>query len=247
MLKTITRRRSRLTAAALGAVAATSLALAPVASAAPGQTSSTGLACGGLVTCGPFAASAFPAGPATNSVASAAVGTLLTTGVINTTANAGGATASVADLNVRLSALRSLTATAVSSQCTVNSTSGAVSGSTSIVNGTVTVLTGTPITLATSPAPNSTVSVAGLATITLNRQTTAPDGTLTVDAIYVQLLNSTQTITVASSVCGPRVLPIPVVAPAVAVGGAAVAVVGLPALGMFLYRRRPTSTRQSRA
>ena len=40
-----------------------------------------------------------------------------------------------------------------------------------------------------------------IATLTLNRQTTAPDGTLTVDAIYVSLLNSTQTLTIGTSVC----------------------------------------------
>ncbi len=247
MFTTITRRRSRVATAALGVVAAVSLAFAPAASAAAGQNSSSGLRCAGLVKCGPFAASAFPGGPATDTAASANVTGLVTTGVLNTTANKGGATASVADVSAVLSGISTLTATAVSSQCTVNSKTGAISGSSSIANGSITAL-GTPITLAVTPGANTTVTFLdpAIASIILNRQVTAPDGTLTVDAIFITLLNS-QTITVATSVCGPRAMGIPVIAPAFAVGTVGAAAVGLPVLGFFLYRRRQTSADIARA
>jgi len=193
------------------------------------------------------AGTAFPASRAINTLASVIAAGLATTGLVNTTANKGGATASVANVNVLLSGISTLSATTVSSQCTVNQKTGAISGSSSILNGSVSVLGSNPITLATAPAPNSTVSVPGIATITLNRQRTAADGTLTVDAIFVSLLGSTQTITIASSMCGPPALGIPVIAPAFAVGTVGAAAVGLPVLGFFLYRRRQTSADIARA
>ncbi len=241
---TTTARRGRLVVAALGFVAAASVALAPAASAAPGQTSSSGLTCGGVVTCGPFAASASPGGPASNTVAAANVAGLIGTGVINTTATAGGASASVANVNATLLTNvvgnTTLTASAVSSSCTVNPNTGAVTGTSSITNGAVNLPLLPPITLAAAAAPNTTVSVPGVATITLNRQTTAPDGTLTVDAIYVALLGGRlgQNITIASSTCGAAVLAVPMVAPAVAVGGGLAAALAVPVLGVAFYRRR---------
>jgi len=99
-----------------------------------------------------------------------------------------------------------------------------------------------------TPGANTTVTFLdpAIASIILNRQVTAPDGTLTVDAIFITLLNS-QTITVATSVCGPRAMGIPVIAPAFAVGTVGAAAVGLPVLGFFLYRRRQTSADIARA
>jgi len=247
MFTTITRRRSRLATAAMGVVAAVSLAFAPAASAAAGQNSSSGLRCTGIVRCGPFAASAFPGGPATDTALSARAGNLLTTGAIRTTANISGASATVASLRVQLAPLTTVTAGVVSSSCTVNGTTGAITGTSSIANGNVNLPVLAAITLDAAAAPNTIVAVPGVANITLNRQTTAPDGTLTVDAIFVSLLGSTQTITVATSVCGPRAMGIPVIAPAFAVGTVGAAAVGLPVLGFFLYRRRPTSADIARA
>ena len=67
------------------------------------------------------------------------------------------------------------------------------------------------IALAANAAPNTTVNVPGVATITLNRQITAADGTLTVDAIYVNLLSGTQTLTIGTSTCNAAsVAPVPV-------------------------------------
>ncbi len=95
------------------------------------------------------------------------------------------------------------------------------------------------IALDASPAPNTGVSVPGVAEITLNRQTTGTDGSLTVDAIYIDILNGTQTITIATSHCHPEVLVIPVRAPQFATGAG---VLGLLALGFVLYRRRQNAT-----
>ncbi len=103
-----------------------------------------------------------------------------------------------------------LTATAVTSSCSFDPNTATVSGTSGIVNGDVSTL-GLPIRLASNAAPNTTVTVPGVATITLNRQTTAGDGTLTVDAVYVQLANSAQTLTLGTSVCNAASLaPVPV-------------------------------------
>lgn len=237
-MRTITKRGAKLVAV-LGTAVAVSASVAAPASAAAGDTSGTGLRCTGLVACGPFAVSRFPAGPFTNSLASAAVGSLLTTGVISTTANAGGATASVANLSANLATLTTLTATTVSSQCTVDPNTGTVSGSSSIVGGAVTVA-GVPITLATAPAANTAVTVPGVASLILNRQVVNPaTGQLTVDAIYISLLPGTpgaQIIRVATSSCTPKpVVGTPVIAPAFAAGAG---VLGLLVFGMYVVRRR---------
>ncbi len=215
------------------------------ASASPGRhNSSEGIRAIGLINAGPFAASNFPDGPSTNTTVSASVPTLLTTGVINTAAGASTASASVANLAVTLTPLAALTATAVSSQCSYVGTT--LSGSSSIAGGTVKVGGVTVATLATNPAPNTTVvGLTGVATVVLNRQVTNADGSLTVDAIYITLLNG-QTIVVASSTCQPQVLVIPVIAP-VAAGVALPGALGLAVLGVFMYRRRHTNPDLARA
>lgn len=237
-----TRRRARLaTVAGLAAVIA--VAFAVPASAAAGNTSSYGVKCAGLVTCGPFAQSAYPAGPASNTLASVNVAGLITTGLINTAATSSGASSSVATVNAPLATGSTLTADAVSSQCSVNPTTGGVSGSSSITNGSISVLGSQPITLATSPAPNTTVAgLTGIATVILNRQTTAQDGTLTVDAIYIQLLNG-QEITIASSSCTPgQGNTVPMASGAgLALGGG---LLGMLVLG-YAFRRRSSLARQA--
>lgn len=234
-----TRRSLRVTAvmslASMGVIAA-----AGPASAAPGSTSSSALNTGGVITAGPFAASSCD--PATcppndaDSFASADVPGLLTSGLLQTTATRTGATASVADLDADLSPLTALTASAVSSSCTVDPETGAVSGTSSIANGAITAFGSAPSTLQASAAPNTQVTVLdpAVASVVLNRQTTGPDGTLTVDAIYVTLLNS-QTITVASSSCTPGTNPIPMgTGRGLLLGGGLLAVAGM---GYLVTRR----------
>ena len=60
-----------------------------------------------------------------------------------------------------------------------------MTGTASIANGEVTVVGLPTITLAANPAPNTTSPCREIATVMLNRQTTAGDGTLTVNAISV--------------------------------------------------------------
>jgi hypothetical protein len=51
----------------------------------------------------------------------------------------------------------------------------------------------------------------GIATVILNRQTQAGDGTLTVTAIYVSLLGSTQTLSIGTSLCNAaNLVPVPI-------------------------------------
>jgi hypothetical protein len=131
-------------------------------------------------------------------------------------------------------------ATAVTSSCSFDTNTGTVTGTSGITNGRV-ALVGLPnIALAANAAPNTTVSVPGIATITLNRQTTAPDGTLTVDAIYVDLLGDTQTITIGTSTCNAASLaPVPVLpGMALPIGLGALGVLGLGGLGFVVSRRR---------
>jgi hypothetical protein len=88
---------------------------------------------------------------------------------------------------------------------------GVVSGTTAITNGRVTV-GGTPTSvLAANPFPNTTITMPGIATVILNRQTQAGDGTLTVTAIYVSLLGSTQTLSIGTSLCNAaNLVPVPI-------------------------------------
>lgn len=80
----------------------------------------------------------------------------------------------------------------------------------------------------------------GIASITLNKQTIAADGTVTVDAIDVSLIGSTQTIDLGVSVCNAADLsPVPILpskALPAALGGFSLLFVG--GLGYQLSRRR---------
>lgn len=184
------------------------MAAMPAAAAAPNRA--YGAAATGPITVSPIAEATYP-GTSPVTVANASIAGLLTTGVITDTAGPTSASSTVATIAATLSALASLDATAVSSSCTFNTTTGTVSGTASITNGVVHVLGLPAITLAASPGKNTSVSVPGIATITLNRQRTAPDGTLTVTAIYVSLLGSTQTLSIGVSVCNAADLaPVPI-------------------------------------
>jgi hypothetical protein len=104
-----------------------------------------------------------------------------------------------------------LTATEVTSSCTFDTNTGTVTGTSSISNGLITIGGGRTLSVPANPTPNRTITLGGIATITLNRQVTAPDGTLTVDAIYISLFNGTQTLTIGTSVCNAANLaPVPI-------------------------------------
>ena len=194
---------------------------------------------------GPLDEATFP-GASPVSVNSDSIANLLTAGVITDTATATGASTSVANVGVTLAAATlvlsavSLTADLVTSSCTFDANTGKVSGTASITNGTVSGGGLSLINLAASPAPNTTVTVPLIATLTLNRQTTAPDGTLTVDAIYVSLLNSTQTLTIGTSVCNTANLASAPALPGMAtpIGATLAGLVSFGGIGYFLNRRR---------
>lgn len=231
------KRGARL-AAVVGLAAAVVVGLAGPASAAPpaGQNQGLGIVTTGLIAAGPFSEALFNQGPFTDTLVDVDVPPLLSSGTVNTTAGATSATASVEDLAVALSALATVNAGVVESECSYDPASAVLSGSATLTDAEVTLLGIIPdIALDASPAPNTGVTVPGVAQITLNRQVTNPDGSLTVDAIFINLLSGTQTVTIATASCQPAVLVVPVIAPQFAAGAG---VLGLLVLGFFLYRRR---------
>ncbi len=199
----------------------------------------------GPISAGPLDEATFP-GTSPVSVSSVSIAGLLTAGLITDSASATGASTSVANVGVTLAAATalltavSLTADAVTSQCTFDPNTDTVSGSATITNGTVNGGLISLISLAANPAKDTMVTVPGIATLTLNRQTTATDGTLTVDAIYVSLLNSTQTLTIGTSVCNTATLAGAPALPGMAtpIGATLAGLVGFSGIGYFLNRRR---------
>lgn len=212
-------------------------AAGPALAASPNEA--YGAAATGLISVSPLGLATFP-GTSSVTVANVNIAGLLTTGVVTDKADAVSASSTIANPRVGLSALATLTATAVTSSCVFDPNTGNVSGTASIARGRVTVVGLPNTTLAANPGPNTTITVPGVATITLNRQTTATDGTLTVDAVFVSLLGKAQTLTLATSVCNKASL-----APAPALPGMALPIgvglaglLGLGGVGYFLSRRR---------
>jgi hypothetical protein len=181
-----------------GVIAATAL---PASATVP--NGSFGAAGTGPLTFGPVAPASVGSGPALASNANA--GDLLATGVIKDTATTSSATSKVSDVVVNLSGLSKLKANGVTSACYQNSFGTAV-GDTDISAGTVVTIAtvGYPnpqtVVLPADPAPNTTIDINNVADIVLNQQT--PSGTaLTVNAMYITLDNSAQTLTIGSSTC----------------------------------------------
>jgi hypothetical protein len=165
----------------------------------------------GPISASPLGLAAYPTGTSPVTVAHANILHLLTTGIATDKAGPTTASSTVADVSATLTSVATLAATTVSSSCTFNTSTGAVSGTATLADGTVTVARLPVIHLAAHPARNTTVSVPGVATIVLNKHSTASDGTLTVTAIYVSLLGSTQTLSLGVSVCNAANLaPVPV-------------------------------------
>jgi hypothetical protein len=229
-------------AASASLVAGVIMATAGPAAAA-GPNTSDGAAATGLIALAPVAPASFP-GTSPATVASVNIAGLLTTGVVTDTADATDASSTIANVAATLSAVATVRAAAVTSSCTFDTNTGTVTGTSGITRGRVTLVGLANIALDANAAPNTTVSVPGIATITLNRQTTAPDGTLTVDAIYVDLLGDTQTITIGTSTCNAAsVAPVPVLpGMSLPIGLGALGVLGLGGVGFVVARRRRTAT-----
>ena len=175
-------------AASASLVAGAIMATAGPAAAA-GPNTSDGAAATGLITLAPVAPASFP-GTSPASVANLNVAGLITTGLITDTADATDASSTIADVGATLTARTGLTATAVTLVVHLRHQHRRRDRHVQHCRRPR-HLAGIPLlTLAANAAPNTTVNVPGVATITLNRQVTAADGTLTVDAIYVNLLTA---------------------------------------------------------
>jgi hypothetical protein len=137
-----------------------------------------------------------------------------------------------------------LTANAIVASCSATS-SGTRTGSATLAG--VTALAG-GITIPVNPAANTVITVPLLATITLNGQTLNPDGSITVTALKVDLVNvipgqpSLQSLTIGHVTCGPnaKTSPIPTFPlKGLPVAGGVVALAG----GAVYYRRRRAASK----
>jgi hypothetical protein len=244
---------------ALAAVAALLAGVAP-ASAAPGDGSAYGahvnvtLLGTPAVNVGPLAA-ASTAGPTTNTLASASVPGVLTTGVINTSAvldsSTGAVTAEASTANVALpllAAVGKVGATLVDAKCVA--TQSGITGTTTLAG----VSLGKLGTVSATPAPNTTIQVAlpvvgNVATLTFNEQIHNSDGSLTVNAIHLHLLGGgavgtlgSGDVIISSATCGPAALPIPMASGAgLWIGLGLLAAIAVPTATVIVRRRRTAS------
>ncbi|MEV0682087.1 choice-of-anchor P family protein [Actinosynnema sp. NPDC050436] len=190
-------------AATLALVATTAPGAAVAAPAGPGVSSAFALSASGLLDVPPLAAldsrNGFRQASVTSTRLPDATAPVLTAGALNSEVDKGRARASVTDLDARLGALElpgdlsALTAEVVSASC--------VDGAGQVV------LAGAragALALAAQPAPNTGVDVPGVASVVLNKQTRAADGTLTVVALSVEVAGL-QKIDVAAATCAKTV------------------------------------------
>jgi hypothetical protein len=165
---------------------------------------------------------------------------LLTAWIVTDKAGPTFASSNVLTPRARLTRLTTLSAKAVYSSCKFHTRTGYVSGYTKITYGAVRKFGFPTIPLPWYPAPNTKVSVPGIATITLNRQTIGYKGTLTVTAIYVKWWHVRQTLTIATSVCNrARLAPVPILpgkSLPLTLGGLGVLLIG--GMGYRVTRRR---------
>lgn len=212
------------------------LAIMPAAAASPNEAYSSGAS--GPISAAPIGLATFP-GNSTVILTNANIASLLTTGVTTNEVDATDASSTIASVAVSLTALATLTASNISSACTFDTNTDTVSGSTNIASGQILTPLST-IVLASNPAPNTVVSgLTGIGTVTLNVQSVAADGTLTVTAVEV-VLASGQTLSLGVTVCNAADLaPVPVLpgrTTTVTLGAAGV--LALAGGGLQLRRRR---------
>jgi hypothetical protein len=208
----------------------------PAAAAAPNRAYAASAF--GVVSHRPIGEATFP-GISPVHVRHARIDGILTTDFARATAGPTTASSFVATPVATLGKLVALGATSVRSSCRFNTNTGRVRGTSFILNGKVNGL-GVPFSLPAHPHPNTHIGVPGIASLTLNRQTTARDGTLTVQAIHIALLGRTQILNIGVSVCNDADLaPVPILpgpaAPA-ALGGLGLLL--LAGAGYHLSRRR---------
>jgi hypothetical protein len=207
--------------------------------AAPRTNAAYGASASGRIYAPPIGLATYPTGTHFVRLNHISIPGLLTTWTVTDKAGPTYASSNVLTPRVRLSRLRTLSATAAYSSCKFHTRSGRVSGYTKITYGAIRTL-GFTKPLPWYPAPNTKISVPGIATITLNRQTTSYNGTLTVTAIYVRWRHVRQTLTVATSVCNrARLAPVPILpgkSLPLTLGGLGVLLIG--GMGYRVTRRR---------
>jgi hypothetical protein len=214
------------------------MAALPAVAAAPNEA--YGAAATGRIYAAPIGLATYPTGIHYVRLNHIGIPGLLTTWTVTDKAHSTSASSNVLTVRARLPKATTLTAVAAYSSCRFNTRTGTVSGYTKITYGVVRKFGFPSIPLPWYPRPNRTVSVPGIATITLNKQYTAPDGTLTVTAIYVKWLHHKQTLRVATSVCNrAKLAPVPILpgkSLPLTVGGLAVLLIG--GMGYRVTRRR---------
>jgi hypothetical protein len=209
--------------------------------AAPRTNAAYAASASGRIYAPPIALATYPTGTHYVTLPHISIRRLLTAWIVTDKAGPTYASSNVLTPRVRLGRLTTLSATAAYSSCKFHARTGYVSGYTKITYGAVRRLFFKTIPLPWYPAPNTKVSVPGIATITLNRQYINPyDGTLTVTAIYVQWRHVRQTLTVATSVCNrARLMPVPILpgkSLPLTLGGLTVLLIG--GVGYRVTRRR---------
>lgn len=222
------------------------LAAAALPAAAASPNDAFAVSAGGLITVSPLGEATFP-GTSPVTLLNANVAGLLTTGAVTDTATATTASSTIANVGVTLSALASVAATTVSSSCAFDTGTGTVSGTAQLAGAGISLGGIQLVTLDANPTPNDTVALPlalnSILSITLNKQTTAGDGTLTVDAVFITILGSGQTLTLASSTCNTAALAAVPVLPtktlAFSIGGLGLLLMG--GLGYQVSRRRRQS------
>jgi len=200
-------------------------------------------ALGNFVAVSPTPSSTYPTG-GTVTTAGIAVGALASNALLTATTagdpstGTSSASATVDSLAISLPlGLGTIGVTGVNSSC--NATPSGATGSGLIAGLTLTTpLTGTT-NIALKTGKNSTVSIPGVATVTLNGQTTDANGVLTVDAAKITLVGgAVGTVTIGQAQCGgaPPVTTnqTPMISAPVAAGAGATAAIG----GVVMVRRR---------
>lgn len=245
--------------AGLVAIAALLVGAAP-ASAAPGDASAYGaklnltLLNSPAVSAGPFAAATVSNhdgnGPTKNTFVGVDLDGVLKTGVINTAASrddkTGGVYSRASTADVRLDLLSKVTgkirAELVEAEC--EATQKGVKGKSKLVG----VDLGKLGEVNADPAPNTKIDVKlldiAIAEIIFNEQIKNADGSLTVNAIHVKLLQGklgsigTGDLIISSATCGPAGLPIPMASGAgLWIGLGLLGLVAVP-VGYTAIRRR---------
>lgn len=194
-----TRRCAGILALAAGVVLA---AVSPASAAAPNRAD--GLQLTGIIPADPFVVSTFP-GTSSNHAGSINLPSLFSTGIVDTAASSTAAGATVNNLTLVLTSFAALNVGTLFSSCAYNPGTGTVSGTSQLTAGIIVGL-GIPLPIATNPLPNTIIAIPGVATLTLNKQVTAGDGTLTVNALSISLFGGLETITVGNSVCNAATL-----------------------------------------